>query len=596
VRRVLTGAAALIFATLPVSGRAAAGDSRTYLIAVGNNQPQPGAGSDKSLLRFADDDAAAFYDLFAAIADDAHLLTSMDRDTQALYPRLAVAARPPTVVELQRTVASIATSIAYDHVAGRRSVVFLFYSGHGSTGDERGPPELALLDGGISQSFLYDEVLARLPADYLHLFIDACHAEAVVRPRDAEAREVTIGSQEANAVLLRATLARFPNVGTIVAASTSAQSHEWDLLAHGVFTHELLSALRGGSDVNHDGLIEYSEVYAFLTAANRGVADPRARLDVVARAPLVDRRVALVNLTHFPSATTTRLTGISLPAGLVQIEDGAGRSIASLRPEPGFVADVVVPAGGTIYVHADTREARFAACAGETVAFDGLAFAAPGVRARGALAEAMSRGLFATAFGRGYYMGFVDQAPDLIPVAFETDLRATALPRSVPAVVRVWEPAARPLRTGEAVVVGIGAARPVARDFGLSESVRLGLRPRAGRGFSASFDLVRAAGAQMAEWQALASAGWIVARERGPLRGWVGVAGGGGIIAQVITGAAPGISGAIVAGPMSGLSLDLPHRWGLWLEAQFFGMTLRRDDRSVIVAAPAAWLGVSLGL
>jgi hypothetical protein len=607
----LLGWAALLAATLPAAAGAAAIETRTYLIAIGNNQPRAGAAGGGAFdpgerpLRYADDDAAAFYELLSAIAADRHLLTSMDRDTQVLYPRLVDAARQPTLEELRQTIASVARNIAQDHLAGRRSVLFFFYSGHGSTGDGRGGPELRLQEGGISQAFLYDELLARLPADHVHIFIDACHAEAVVRPRDAEAREVALAPPDANAILARATLARFPNVGAILAASTSAQAHEWDLLGHGVFTYELLSALRGASDVNRDGRIEYSEVFAFLTAANRGVADPRAHLEVVARVPEVDRRVPLLDLRRLPAAGTARLTGISTPAGLVKIEDAAGRGIASVRPEVGFVADVVVPAGGTIYVRAGAREARFEARPGQILGFDELAFDAPSARARGALADAMSRGLFATAFGRGYYMGFIDQAADFIPVPFDADADPAAQTPapSTPAVSRVAQPT-RPaaagagggVRAGVNLLVGLGAARAVARDFDFSQSVRVGIRPRASSGAALSLDLDRAASAGMAEWQAIATAGWVGARHLGPLRGWLGAVAGGGLVAQTLTGASLGISGALVAGPTTGLLVELPRRFGVWVEGQWLGMAYRRNDRTAIAAAPAAWMGLTLGL
>jgi hypothetical protein len=591
---------AFLVAVVATSATAAAAEMRTHLIVIGNNQPWPRAEhgpSDPaaSVLRFADDDAAAFYQLMIGIADDGHLLTSMDRDTQVLYPRLTAVARLPTMAAVRRAVASVAASIEQDHHAGRRSALFLFYSGHGSTGEAGLGPALALQDGGISQSVFYDEILARLPADYVHVLVDACHAEAVVRPRDLDAGEVTIAPAEADALLARSTLARFPNVGAILAASSSAQAHEWDLVRQGVFTHELLSALRGAGDVNRDGLIEYSEVYAFLTAANRGVSDARAHLHVVARAPDADRRVPLVDLARFPAATSARLTGVSARAGLVKIEDGAGRSIASVRTEPGFVATVVVPAGGTAYVRSDAREARFEIRPGQTVAFDDLAFDAPSTRARGALADAMSRGLFATAFGPSYYMGCIDQAPEFIPVGLAEEPAATIAGR-VPSTAfqaPASEVAAGASRT---LVVGFGVARPVARNFAFSESLRLGVRPRGGRGAWASLDLARGAGGGSEEWQGMASVGWLRARRFGPVRGWLGVAAGGGIVAQVSAGADTRRSGAIVAGPAGGLSVQLPHRFGLWFEAQLFGMVYRRDDRSAIAAAPGAWMGASLDL
>jgi hypothetical protein len=76
-----------------------------------------------------------------------------------------------------------------------------------------------------------------------------------------------------------------------------------------------------------------------------------------------------------------------------------------------------VPAGRDLYVTApDGREARVRLRPGETLADASLAWSAPEARARGALASALDRGLFAMAFGPGYYRGFVDAQPDLMAV------------------------------------------------------------------------------------------------------------------------------------------------------------------------------------
>ncbi len=255
-----SGASLAVGIVIASSGLARA-TTKVELLAIGNNQPPLVAGADPSLprLRFADDDAAAFFDLIAGTADAAHLLTVMDGDTQLLYPALAEKSRPPTVAELRAAVADLGQRIEENRRRGDRTVVYLFFSGHGMLRDG-GDAALALLDGGITQQVLYDEILDKLPADYVHLFVDACHAEAIVRPRDLEAHAVPVSRPEASAFLMRSTLARFPHVGAIVAAASDAQAHEWDLLQQGVFTHELLSALRGAADVNHDGRIEYSEI------------------------------------------------------------------------------------------------------------------------------------------------------------------------------------------------------------------------------------------------------------------------------------------------------------------------------------------------
>ncbi len=271
----------------PAVGHAAV---RTELLVIGNNHafnsdgPRDSSESALPVLRYADDDAAAFYELLSEGVAHGHLLTVMDAETQRRFPVLAAASHPPTLAEVREAVADIESRIDVNRRRGDQTVVYLFFSGHGAVRDVRGPA-LVLLDGDISHDFLYDEILSRLRADFIHLFVDACHAEGVVRPRDSEARAVAVSPQEAGAFLVQTTLDRFPQVGAIVAASSAAQAHEWDQLGHGIFTSELLSALRGAADVNRDHKVEYSEVVSFLSAANRGVRDLRARLSVVAKPP-----------------------------------------------------------------------------------------------------------------------------------------------------------------------------------------------------------------------------------------------------------------------------------------------------------------------
>ena len=53
---------------------------------------------------------------------------------------------------------------------------------------------------------------------------DVRTAEAVVRPRDGEARAVTVSPERQRAIVRQSTLARFPHVGAIVAASLLAST------------------------------------------------------------------------------------------------------------------------------------------------------------------------------------------------------------------------------------------------------------------------------------------------------------------------------------------------------------------------------------
>ncbi len=130
---------------------------------------------------------------------------------------------------------------------------------------------------------------------------------------------VVASKEEVEQVMADTTLGRFHNVGAIVAAATNGQTHEWDQYHQGVFTHELLSGLRGAADVNEDSAIEYSELGAYLSAANREVPDLRARLKVITSPPrrrstLADHRAA-TNPRGCAGPLQRRQTGLFLHRG-----------------------------------------------------------------------------------------------------------------------------------------------------------------------------------------------------------------------------------------------------------------------------------------
>jgi hypothetical protein len=91
--------------------------------------------------------------------------------------------------------------------AGDEVTVWFFYSGHGWLDDE-GRANLTLADGALSQDMLYNEVLPALPGRTVHLMIDACHAEALIRPRDVTAETVEVSASEVASASLRSRLAQ----------------------------------------------------------------------------------------------------------------------------------------------------------------------------------------------------------------------------------------------------------------------------------------------------------------------------------------------------------------------------------------------------
>ncbi len=165
-RQLAAGLLAVVCATPSVASA-----KKTVAVVVGNNQPPAGeSGAGLATLRYADDDAHRYADLLRRVADDTVLLTVYDRQTRGRVPDAAVDG-PPTLAALRKTLAAFAE--------GDELTVYLVFAGHGAI-DESGAPFLSLLDGPLTRDVLFDELLAGLPADRVHLIIDACHAAGVL--------------------------------------------------------------------------------------------------------------------------------------------------------------------------------------------------------------------------------------------------------------------------------------------------------------------------------------------------------------------------------------------------------------------------------
>lgn len=573
----------------------------TYVLAVGyNGAPASPDAQGETPLQYADDDAAAFYAFARDFTRESALLTVMDADTQSRFPQEVGEARPPSLAELKSQVQRFAKLLEADHARGNESVLLFFYSGHG-TRPKEAAPALTLLDGALTRERLYDDVLSAIPARFIHLFIDACYAEAIVRPRDAEAASVELSEADLAQYASRSTLARFPNVGAMIASSVSSQTHEWDGYRHGVFTQELLSGLRGAADVNLDARVEYSELHAFLSAANRNVADPRARLSVVARPPSSNARTPIVDLKDLKARAT--ITDITSKAGHVHFEDQRGNRLADVRVENGARLTVALPSARTMYVRSPLGEAEILLKPGEVVTFDQIALGPPTARVRGALDLAMKRGLFATGFGPNYYRGFIDQSADFVAVPFpeaETPAQASVAPNgggadAMDTKAKGW--------SARALYLGGGVTESVGRGLGAMAGLRLGWRPQDPSGFTISLDGAWGQG-PFSEWRVLASGGYRFGFRRNRFTAFGGVEIGAGLAGQKTTptsaesGDASAWSGAFLAAPGLGATYQLGDRIAVGLEGTLNVLGYRRADEGTITASllPAVYLGVAMDL
>lgn len=258
--------------------------SPVYALIIANNQSND---PKQANLKFADDDGARYFTVLKPMAEQVRLLSVLDDDTQRRFPGLAAQTRPPSRKELREALGQLNAQMKQARAEGKQPVFFFVFTGHGQRGDA-GEGSIALLGEQFTRTQLFEEVLRPLQASTTHLIIDACDSYFFVNQRGG--LPVAASQQVAVAQFLEErSLDRFPDVGVVLSTSSQQESHEWAAINAGVFSHEVISALLGAADVNADGKIEYSELRAFVAAANQQVDDPRGKVNMFARPPARDR-------------------------------------------------------------------------------------------------------------------------------------------------------------------------------------------------------------------------------------------------------------------------------------------------------------------
>ena len=439
-RRVATAALfAACFALAPTPEARAAVDSaspaaspgtkqqraqtRRFALVIGSNDTL----SDKQVaLRFADDDAARVGELLEEAGAEVEFATTLDRDSQAVFTEVVSKTRAPTREGVLKAHRRLVDRMNRARATGADDIEYMiYYSGHGDVGPD-GKGYLTLAGGDkLSRHDLFVELLGSSPADHNHIIVDACKSEEFVLSRGGDwkpDRSEVDYSRDVQQYLDRRHLGHFPNTGVVLASSADQQTHEWERFRGGIFTHELISGLRGGADINGDGNIEYSELGAFVSAANSGVSDPRA---------LATKSSLISLLSHDDALQSKRVLLFTRgDAHRYVLEDRRGVRLADLRrsgEQPGYLR---LPAG-ELFVYRDPApgdgaatpasgaarqlEGRIAAQQGRVILAKDLSYKPIQRTARGALDQAFRTGLFAVPYGVGYYSGYTGRT-GLLPV------------------------------------------------------------------------------------------------------------------------------------------------------------------------------------
>ncbi len=438
----------LVLLVVAFPGRAEANaPSKVYAVVVANNHSLDDGFHP---LRFADDDGAKYFELFTAAGAEVELLAVLDPDTANRFEEAASSARPPKKKEVIHTIHRVFGAIEEDNENGTRTEFVFVYSGHGNVGPNR-EGYINLLDEKLTRSELFAEVIAKSPATFNHIILDACHSYYLVEKKGGAPDKTGDFRGAVYDFLKSEKLASYPNTGVILASSKESESHEWSRWEAGIFSHELRSALLGTADVNQDGIVTYAEAAACIEAANATIEVERARLRVHYRAPAVNADAPLLDLRRFSDRARVRV-GAEM-AGRYQIEDERGVRVADFHFSNEQGMEVVLVGEPPFFIRNDESEAEIAD-ANAVVEASSLAFETRTASERGSVERSFRHHLYETPFGQGFFRG----------VTASNDPGGTTLPPPVVSSTSVAPKTSAPKKWGLASI-GLGTALGISSGF-----------------------------------------------------------------------------------------------------------------------------------
>lgn len=389
----------------PSAARADERQHASFALIVGANRS---VDADLAPLKYADDDAARYLDLFRLLGSRTYLLTHLDDNTRALHPQAAAEAQEPRRMPFDAAVAQLTRDVTQAASRNIETTVYFVYAGHGNVREGKG--YLSLEDARISGAELA-RVFSALPATRIHLIADACASYFLAYGRGPG------GTRRPVAALPAAELAADSRVGLLLSTSSAKESHEWEAFQAGVFSHAVRSGLYGAADADRDGIVTYREIAAFVARASEAVPNERYRPDVHTRAPR--GADALLDLRR---ASARRLEVDGRHAGHYTLEDARGVRLLDFHNAPSQTLAIVrPPPTQALYLRRAGDDKEMLLPAGdEVLSIDALAADDGRVASRGAAHESFSK-LFALPFDRSVVDAYRER-PVPIDVAPETGL------------------------------------------------------------------------------------------------------------------------------------------------------------------------------
>lgn len=238
----------------------------------------------------------------------------------------------PTKRDLERALLRMEGRLAEANDRGEHTVLFFYFSGHADR------EELHLATDKIKIDEI-ETMLEKGPAKTVVSIVDACQ-------NDRTPRSATKGA-------VRAPSFSWPSEGNtspdgmvrIRSASAGEVAQESDDLQGSLFTHHLLSGMRGSADLDRDGTVTLSEVYRY--GYSRTLADSHGGTTAVQHGKLdveLEGRGALV-FSYPRRAVSSLVFGEDMRGHLLVIDDASGRIVAETSALDGRESRLAVAPG-----------------------------------------------------------------------------------------------------------------------------------------------------------------------------------------------------------------------------------------------------------
>jgi hypothetical protein len=322
------------------------GERVAFAVVIGNNKS---LGRRRPELRYADDDAARYFEILQAMAPGrVSLLADFDRDSERLFPVARAQSKLPNRANLDALGRSLAADVAAARAAGHETDVYFVFAGHGDVAEGEGFIELS--DTRFRAREL-ESWLRTIPFSRGHLILDSCNSFFMLGVRKPGGRHFATPDDAA-----RALATRLPNVGVFLSTSAEGEAFEWSEIQSGIFSHVLRSGLLGAADENGDGAVSYLELAAFVDTATADVKNPSMRPYVFARGPGAVQDTPIARLHSMSSVRRFELAAVD--SLRVRLRDVNGLPLLDAHTEKGRPLMLSVPEAWARSAVLERTEAR----------------------------------------------------------------------------------------------------------------------------------------------------------------------------------------------------------------------------------------------